>query len=218
MWLGYKHIDYVWNNRIDNHLYRLYIPKKDLLLDFEYYPVNNIEYNYIRVNYDTDIIQLLERIFPSTVIDTNELDVWKLNQKATNNFLRKNKASPVYDSAVLRLALVKDNTIYQCIVMKDNRVIRNVTRQNCSVPYGTYILLRYLNEMFGMTEILLTESLENSYTNTLYQILNLPVVMKTKKRKIWWNPDGCKWKIKKGLTSQFVPFYYCETVIYRYPE
>lgn len=218
MWLGYKHIDYVWNNRINNHLYRLYIPKKDLLLDFEYYPMNNVEYNYIRVNFDTDVIQLLEHLFPTTVIDTNELDVWKLHQKATNHFLRENRASPVYDSNVLRLALVKNNVIYQCIVVKGNRIIRNVTKRDCSVPYGTYILLRYLNEMFGVSEVLITESTENSYMNTLYQILNLPIVVQTNKKKIWWNPDGCKWKIKKEQTSQFVPFYYCETVVYRYPE
>lgn len=216
-WLTDRSIDYIWNNRIDGHLYRLYIPAKDLLLDFELYPVNNVNYNYIRINPDTDIIELLERLFPETIMDTQELSVWKLNQRASNRFLRENEASPVYDKQVIRLALVKDLTIYQCIILKDNRIIANVTKKKCSVPFGTYILLRHLNEMFGFSGILIKEDLDDSYANTIYQILNLPVVSKTSKKRIWWSKDKTSWHIKRELASQFVPFYYCESVVYKYP-
>ena len=216
MWLTGRQIEYVWNYWIGDHLYRLYIPSKELLLDFEYYPINNVDYNYIRVNFDTDIIQLLERLFPNIVMDTKELDVWKLTQLATNRFLRENKATPIYDKSVLRLALVKDKTIYQCIVIKNNKVIANVTKLNHSVPYGTYILFRYLNEMFCIPEILIRENMDNSYTNTLYQVLNMQIISQTSKKKIWWNPKGTKWKIKKEQTDQFIPFYYCESRIYKY--
>lgn len=217
MWLSDRHIDYVWNYWVGDHLYRLYIPTKDLLLDFEYYPINNIEYNYIRINYDTDIVQLLERLFPNIVMDTKEMDVWKLTQIAANRFLRENKASPIYDKDVLRLGLVQDKTIYQCIIIKSNKIVTNVTKRNCAVPYGTYILLRYLNETFCIPEILIKESTDNSYTNTLYQLLNLSIVSQTHKKKIWWSPSGTQWKLKKGQTNQFIPFYLCEDRVYRYP-
>lgn len=216
IWLIEHNIDYIWNYWVGNHLYRIYIPTKDLLLDFEYYPVNNIEYNYIRVNYDTDIYDLLNKIFPQTIIDTSELSAWKLTQRAANRFFRENKASPIYDKQVLRIALVKDLTIYQCIVIKDNKVIANVARQGCAIPYGTYMLFRYLNEMFGIPEIRIRESTDNSYTNTMYQLLNLPIIQQTNKKKIWWNPDGAKWHIKKEQTEQFVPFYFCEHRVYKY--
>jgi hypothetical protein len=215
-WLASRKIDYVWNYWIGNHLYRLYIPTKELLLDFEYYPVNNIEYNYIRINFDTDVIQVLEKLFPNIILDTEELDVWKLTQLATNKFLREQGVSPIYDKNVLRIALVQDKTIYQCIIIKSNKIVANVTRRNCAVPYGTYILLRYLNEIFGISEILIKESCNNSYTNALYQILNLPIVSQTCKKKIWWSANGTQWKIKKEQTDQFIPFYYCEDRVYRY--
>lgn len=215
-WLADRNINYIWNNQINGHLYRLYIPTKDLLLDFEPYPVNNINYNWIRINHDTGIISVLERVFPETVLDTNELDVWKLNRRAANKFLRENNTSPVYNENVLRLALVKDMTIYQCIIIKDNKIVANVTKRNYSVPYGTYILVRYLNEQFGIPEIFIKETLDNSYTNMIYQVLNLPVVYKTPKKRIWWNKDRSEWHIKRELTSQFVPLYFCETVIYKY--
>ena len=34
-WLSKKNIEYTWNERIEGHLYRIYIPEKDLLMDFE---------------------------------------------------------------------------------------------------------------------------------------------------------------------------------------
>ena len=216
IWLIEHKIDYIWNYWIGIHPYRLYIPAKDLLLDFEYYPVPNNDYNYIRINFDTDIIKVLERLFPETIINTNELTVWKLNQRATNHFLRENDVSPIYDKNVLRIGFVKDQTIYQCMIIKNNKVVANVTKRNCSVPYGTYMLLRYLNEMFGITEIQIKECLDNSYSNTLYQILNLPVISQTNKKKIWWNPDGAKWHIKTEDTDKYVPFYYCEYRVYKY--
>ena len=216
VWLNAHEIEYVWNYWAADHLYRLYIPHKDLLLDFEYYPVNNIEYNYIRVNFDTNIIQLMEQIFPSVLMDTKDLDVWKLTQRACNHFLRENGVSPIYDKNVIRLAWVQDKTIYQCIVVKDNKIIANVRKQNCSVTLGTYMMLRYLNEMFGFSNILIKENLENSYPHIWYRLCNIPAINKTHKKKIWWSPSGTKWKIKKEQYNQYVPFYFCEDIIYMY--
>lgn len=215
-WLSDRGIDYVWNYWIDNHLYRLYIPCKDLILDFECYPQINNTYNYIRINHDTDMIGLLEKLFPATIIDTQDLTVWKLNQKATNHFLRSNGASPIYDKTVLRIALVKDNTIYQCVVLKGDMIIANVTKRNCAVPYGTYILLRYLNEIFGVAGITIKDNRDNSYNTTLYQLINLRVISKSPKLKIWWNPDGVKWRIKSTEENKYVPLYLTEHIIYRY--
>jgi hypothetical protein len=215
-WLSDHQIDYVWNYWIGNHLYRIYIPSKDLLLDFECYPVNNINYNYIRVNHNTDVIKLLERLFPKTIVDTQELTVWKLNQGATNKFLRSNGSSPVYYKNVLRLALVRDTTIYQCIIVKDHKIIVNITQQNCSVPYGTYILLRYLTEMFGEEEIIINDNLDNSYNTMLYQLLNLPVTAKTPKQKIWWSSGETKWRIKPMDKNKYVPLYLTEHITYCY--
>ena len=121
MWLIEHRINYIWNYWAGNHLYRIYITNKDILLDFEYYPVNNSEYSYIRVNYDTDIIQLLEKIFPETVFDTNDLTLNTIDQREANHFLRENKYSPIYDKDVLRLAWAKGTDIYQCIIIKNNR-------------------------------------------------------------------------------------------------
>lgn len=216
-WLTDHEIEYIWNNWIDNHLYRLYIPKKDLLLDFECYPVNNVNYNYIRVNFDTDVIQLCERIFPKTVVNTDSLTVWKLTQKASNKFLKENNAAPVYYKDVLRVGWVKDTEIYQCIILNKNKIIANVTKKNCNVMYGTYMLLRYLNEMFGIDEILIKSDFDDSYENLLYQILNLPVLHKTNKKKIWWNPEKTKWHIAESERDQYIPFYFSERVIYKYP-
>lgn len=216
MWLIEHNIDYVWNYWIGNHLYRIYIPSKDLLLDFEYYPVNNNEYNYIRINYDDDIIQILNKVFPETVIETQDLQVNEITQRSANHFLREQGASPVYDKSVLRLAFMQDQTIYQCIILKDNKIITNVIKQGYSIPYGTYILLRYLNELFGYSEILITESLNNSYRHTIYQILDVPVVAKSIKKKIWWNPAGTKWHIKREDTDKYIPFYFCEYITYKY--
>lgn len=214
-WLSEQNIEYVWNNWINEHLYRLYIPEKDLLFDFEYFPVYNNEYNYIRVNFDTDVISLLERLFPATIFDTEDLDIWVLKQKACNHFLRENNASPVYDKTALRIAWVKDKEICQCIVVQGDWIIRNVTKQNCSIRFGTYMLLRYLNEAFGISEISFKESLGNSMPIMLYQILKIPY-MQEHKKKIWWSPECTKWKIKREQTDKFISLYYPETRIYRY--
>ena len=217
VWLNCHHIEYSWNNWIGGHLYRLYIPCKDLLLDFEYYPVNNIEYNYIRINFDTDIEQLLGHVFPDRVYNTEDLKVWKLVRLGSNKFLRGNGASPVYDNKTLRLAWVDGTEILQCMILKGNKIITNVTRNNCSVFWGTYMMLRYFNESFGVDEILIKECMDSSYTAAMYQLLHLPIVAQTKKKKIWWSPEGTKWHIKREDTDKYIPFYFCETVTYRYP-
>ena len=215
-WLTEKNIEYVWNNQINNHLYRLYIPCKDILLDFEPYPVNNINYNYIRINFNTDVIRLCEKLFPETVIDTSELHIWKLTRKAANHFLRDMGVAPVYSENVLRLAFVKDNIIYQCIILKDNKVITNVTRHNCSIPYGTYIMLRYLNESFGVSEIVIKENKDNSYVNTMYQLINTKIINVTCKKKIWWSPTKTNWHIDRNNINNYMPFYFTETITYLY--
>lgn len=215
-WLENHNIEYVWNYQIDNHLYRLYIPKKDLLLDFETYPVNNPNYNYIRVNFDTNIITICERLFPETIIDTQELVMWKLNRRASNRFLRENGAAPIYNNSVLRLALVKDTTIYQCMIIKGDKVIANVVKQNCSVPYGTYILFRYLTEMFGFSEIQIKEDSGDSYIQTLYQLLNMKTITKTPKRKIWWSSKETTWRT--DTPEEYIPFYLPEIITYQYSQ
>lgn len=219
IWLTERNIEYINNIYVDNHLYRLYIPCKDLLLDFEWFPAINPNYHYVRVDFLTNIEDVLERLFPETIIDTQHLNVWKLNQLPTNKFLRQNNHSPVYDKDVLRLALLGDNQmIYQCIVIKDNKIIANATQQNCSVPYGTLILLRYLNEMFGYDEILVKDNYDDSYKTTMYQLLNLPIVSKTCKKRIWWSANKTKWRISPEERAEYIPFYFTEDVIYKYPS
>lgn len=215
-WLAARDIEYTWNERINNHLYRLYIPDKDLLLDFEYYPVSNMNYNYIRINYDTNMITILERLFPEVVLNTEELDVWKITQKAANRFLKANGHLPIYNKNILRIALVKDEIIYQCIIIQGNKVLANVTRRNCMVKYGTYILLRYLTEVFSISEILIKENSDNSYTSMMYQLMNLNIQSKTSKKKIWWNSSQTKWHIDQSEISDYMPFYFTEKVIYCY--
>ena len=217
-WLNERKIGYVWNNWIDNHLYRLYIPAKDLLLDFEWYPVNNFNYNYIRINYDTDIISVLKRVFPETLLDTQDLGLIVLNQKTANRFFKDNGASPIYGKDVLRLAWYKDTTIYQCVAIRDSRVIANVSSKDAIVKFGTYMILRYLNELYGFESILLKEALDNSFVYTTYQILGLPIDSKTWKKRIWWSANETKWHIKKEQTDQFIPFYFCEDITYKYPS
>lgn len=217
VWLANHNIEYAWNYYLGDHLYRLYIPCKELLLDFEYYPINNYDYNYIRINFDMDIIQLLERIFPNTIFDTNNMEVWKLNQLPVNKFLRNNGAAPVYDKNVIRLGYVRRNTIYQCIILKDNKIIRNVTKRNCCVTFGTLVLLRQLNEAFGITNIQIMETVGDTYANAWYQMLGVPCIAQSHKKKIWWSPASTRWKIKKEDTNKYVPFYYCEDRIYQYP-
>ena len=218
VWLIQHRIDYVWNYWIGNHLYRIYIPSKDVLLDFEYYPVNNPDYSYIRVNFNTDVEQVLEQLFPETILDTQELTLYEIDQRTANRFLRENNTSPIYGKDVLRLAWAKDKTIYQCIIIKNNKIIRNVTKRNCSVTFGTYMVLRYLTEMFGYSEILIQENTENSFTTTMYQLIGASIISQAYKKKIWWNPSKTKWKIKKEQTDQFIPLYFCEDRIYRYKQ
>ena len=216
-WLTKRNIEYTWNEQIDGHLYRLVLPNDNLLFDFEYYPVNNMNYNYIRINYNTDIIKLLEGLFPETVLDTKELAVWKITQKACNKFLKENNAHPIYDKSILRLAFVKESTIYQCILVKGNTVVANVTKSKCGIPYGTYMLLRYLNEVFEIPEIVIKSDLDNSYITTKYQILNLKVIKSTSKRKIWINSESAKWHISENDKSKYIPFYLTESITYKYP-
>lgn len=218
MWLIEHRINYIWNYWAGNHLYRIYITNKDILLDFEYYPVNNSEYSYIRVNYDTDIIQLLEKIFPETVFDTNDLTLNTIDQREANHFLRENKYSPIYDKDVLRLAWAKGTDIYQCIIIKNNKIITNATKQNCSVSFGTFMILRYLTEMFGYSEIFIKERADNSFLHTTYQLIGAKKISQTNKKKIWWSPSGTKWHIKREDTDKYIPFYYCEYHIYRYSK
>ena len=213
-WLSDRNIEYTWNEWIDGHLYRLHIPDKDLLFDFECYPVINMNYNYIRINYDTDIIDILERSFPSITINTQDTEFYRLNQKSTNKFLKENRHSPIYYKDVLRVALVKDGIIYQCMVLRQNKIIANVTKQNCSIPYGTYMLLRYLTEALEIPELIIKESCDNSYTISMYQLLNLPVIKKSPKRKIWWSLEGTCWHPED--VSKYVPFYFTEQITYKY--
>lgn len=215
-WLSDKDIEYTWNEWIDNHLYRLYIPAKNLLLDFEFYPVNNMNYNYIRINYDTNIIDLLGKLFPSKIINTQETQLYILTQKATNKFLRENNKSPIYDSNVFRTGLVRYGELYQCIILKNNRIITNVTKNNCAVVQGTYMILRYLTEQLEIPEVIIKTNLDNSYQISLYELLNLPILSSTCKKKIWWNKDRPKWHISAEEKDNYIPFYFTESITYSY--
>lgn len=216
MWLIEHNIDYIWNNWINNHLYRLYIPEKDLLLDFEYYPVNQPEYSYIRINYNTDIIHILEQLFTTKVIDTQELVLGMLDQRETNKFLKENGFSPVYGKDVLRLAWVREGVIYQCIIIKNNKIIRDVTKRGSTIKFGTYMILRYLTEVFNYPEILIKDNTSNSFSDTMYRLIGASIAYQGIKKRIWWSPDGCKWAIKKEQADQFIPFYFCEDRVYKY--
>ena len=212
-WLYARGINYILDFYLDGHLYRMYIPKKDVLLDFECYPVISNMHNYIRVNYNTDIVLLLEQLFPEVILDTDDLNIWVINQISANHFLRENGVSPVYNKHVLRLAWVRDNEIYQCIVLQNNKLIRNVTKLNCTIGWGTYMLIRYANECYGIEDIKIPETLDNSFANMLYQILGLPYEHSSK-RKILWSPDKVVWRSDDH--SKFVPFYLSEKITYTY--
>ena len=71
-------------------------------------------------------------------------------------------------------------------------------------------------EVFGVEDILIKDNYDNSYRTTLYQLLNLPVVSKTCKRRIWWSPDGTKWHIDQKDRDNYMPYYFTESVIYSY--
>lgn len=216
LWLIQHKIDYIWNYWVGNHLYRLYIESIDLLLDFEYYPVSNYDYNYIRVNFDTDILQLLEMIFPTTVIDTAEANFCIADQRECNRFLKENNSPPVYDKQALRVVWVKDNIIYQCIVVKDGVIIRDVKKLGCTIVCGTFMALRYLTEVLHLPEITIKANIGNSYSIRTYQHLKLSGRPQSCKRKIWWSPSDTKWKIKKEDTDRYIPFYYCEDIEYKF--
>lgn len=218
LWLIEHKIYYVWNYWLGDHLYRIYIPSKDLLLDFEYYPSPHKDYNYIRINFDDDIQCILQSVFPETIVDTQNAELKELSQKEANHFLREQGVAPCYDKKALRLGWVKDSTIYQCVVIKDSRIITNVVKHNCAVPYGSYMILRYLNEVYKYRTIVFKESLNNSIRHITYQILDVPYVAHELKKKIWWSPTGAKWHIKREDTDKYIPFYYCGYRIYRYPK
>jgi len=218
-WLSSRNIDYSWNERIDGHLYRLYIPDKDLLLDFEYYPVINMNYNYIRINYYDNIILILEKLYPQVIFETNELELhYKVSQKEINRFLKENGHSPIYDNSLLRMAWVDKETICQCYVLKGNQIISNVTRRGYKINHGTFMLLRYLNEMFEIPEIVIKDSLDNSFNTDAYPVWGLKIINKTSKKKIWWNGEHNKWHISQSEIDNYVPFYFTEKVVYSYKK
>ena len=214
-WLNARGLEYTWNERIDGHLYRLCIPDRDLLFDFECYPVINMNYNYVRINYNTDIIDILEKIFPKFIIDTDELNLhYNVSQKEINKFLRENGHNPVYDKNVLRLAWIKDSKIYQCFVLSGDEIKINITRKSYQVRCGTFMLLRYLNEMLCLPRVIIKDSLDNSYVSDSYQIYGLTVVDKKHKKKIWWSPQEAKWHV--DYPSEYVPLYFTEKITYAY--
>lgn len=218
-WLAERDIEYVWNNWIDRHLYRLYIPSKELIFDFEYYPVFTDMYNYIRINYDTDIIDVLESLYPECIYETKQLQVWIITQKAANKFLKENNYSPIYYKNVLRLAWVdvnrEDPKIIQLAIIKNDKIIVNLTRHHCKVNYGTFMLLRYLTEQFGYKKVYIKERLDNSYNHNSYQ-LYCKRIKETSKQKVWWNSSQTKWHIAENESSNYTPFYLSEYIEYCY--
>lgn len=220
-WLAERDIEYVWNNWIDRHLYRLYIPSKELIFDFEYYPVFTDMYNYIRINYDTDIIEVLESLYPETIYETKQLQVWIITQKAANKFLKENNHSAVYYKNVLRLAWVdvngEDPNIIQLAIIKNDKIIVNITKRYYKVNYGTFMLLRYLTEQFGYNEVYIKERLDNSYNHNSYQ-LYCKRIKETNKQKVWWNSSQTKWHIDETESSNYMPFYLSEYLEYCYPQ
>jgi len=221
-WLAERDIEYVWNNWIDRHLYRLYIPSKELIFDFELYPVFTEMYNYIRISYDTDIIEVLESLYPEHIYETNQLQMWVVTQKATNEFLRQNNHSPIYYKNILRLAWVdvseEDPKIIQLAIIKNNQIIVNITARHCKVNYGTFMLLRYLTEQFDYKEVYIKERLDNSYNHTSYQLYCKRIVDNRSKQKVWWNSSQTKWHIAENESSNYMPFYLSEYVTYCYRE
>jgi len=214
-WLSSRDIEYTWNERIDGHLYRLWIPEKNLLFDFEFYPVINMNYNYIRINYDDDIILILERLYPQHILETSELQLhYRVSQKEVNKFLKENGHAPVYDKSVLRMAWIKDEKIYQCFILKENQIIVNVTKRGYKINHGTFMLLRYLKEVFELPEIIIKDNLDNSFNTDAYPIWGLKVINKYSKKKIWWNGEHNKWHISQSDVDKYVPFYFTENITY----
>lgn len=204
------------NEFINGHLYRIYVPNRDLLFDFEYYPVVNFNYNYIRVNYNEDILLLFQKIFPEILFDTEDMTVCEIPQKDNNRFLKENNHSPIYDKSATILAFTKDDKIYQSMVVADGKLLANVSKLNYQVSYGTIILLRYFKEVYNIPEIRIKSDLDNSFRETSYQLMNLKLIKQTSKKKIWWAPTGSYWHIKKEHTDEYVPFYFTEKRVWVY--
>lgn len=210
------------NEFINGHLYRIYIPSKDLLLDFEYYPVVNFSYNYIRINYNDDMDLVFKRLFPTVVLETEEVDVWKLTQRADNHFLRENGYSPIYDRTALRLGLVWQDKIYQSAtaVYDGNsgctNIIVNASKIDSQVNFGTVILMRYFKNFYEMNNISISSNLDNSFRETTYQLMGMKIVDRQCKKKIWWSPNKSKWHIDKSCIDEYVPFYFTEKRVWLY--
>lgn len=214
--LSDNNIAFSSNEFIDGHLYRIYVPSRDLLFDFEYYPVVNFSYNYIRVNYNEDISQLFQRLFPETLFDTEDMMVCEIPQKDNNRFLKENNHSPIYNKSAIILAFTKDDKIYQSMVVANGKLLANVSKLNYQVSYGTIILLRYFKEVYNIPEIRIKSDLDNSFRETSYQLMNLKLTNQTAKKKIWWSPTGSCWHIKKEHIDEYVPFYFTEKRIWVY--
>lgn len=210
------------NEFINSHLYRIYIIDKDVLLDFEFYPVPNFNYNYIRVRYDQDMKLLYKMLFPSVILEPETLEVWKLTQRADNKFLRDIGASPIYHKDVLRLGIVNKGCILQTMVIrydkKDgyNKLISDVTTPGVRINLGTMWLLRYFKEMFDINDIRVVSDLDNSYKEITYHLMGMKLLSHDSKKKIWWSPNGCKWHIKKEHTEEYVPYYFTEKRVWVY--
>lgn len=213
-------IQFSSNEFINGHLYRIYIPEKDLLFDFENYPVINYNYNYIRINYFDDISEIFNYLYPKNIIGIDDIEVWQLTQKANNRFLRANGYSSIYDKYALRLALVRDNEIYKSMSItydeksKHNKIISNATSKEHSVEYGTVILLNYFKNFYDITNIELKSNLDNSFRETAYQLMGMKVIDQQCKKKIWWSPIKPEWHIKKEHIDEYVPYYFTEKRIW----
>ncbi len=217
-----NNIPFSSNEFINGHLYRIYIPCKDLLLDFEYYPVVNFNYNYIRINYNDDMSLLYKQLFPSVILETEDVEVWKLTQKADNHFLRENRYSPIYDKTALRLGLVWQDKIYQSATATYDKnsgytnITVNASRVDSKVNFGTIILLRYFKEFYGIDNIRIKSNLDNSFRESTYQLMGMRLIDQQCKKKIWWSPIKCDWHIKKEHTDEYVPFYFTEKRVWVY--
>lgn len=215
-------IQFSSNEFINGHLYRIYIHDKDLLLDFEYYPVVNFSYNYIRVNYNDDMELLYKRLFPAIILETEDVDVWKLTQKADNHFLRENGYSPIYDKTALRLGLVWQDNIYQSATAAYDQhtgytnIVVNANRIDSQVNFGTVILLSYFKNFYEMDNIAVKSNLDNSFRETTYQLMGMKLIDQQCKKKIWWSPAKSEWHVKKEHTDEYVPFYFTEKRIWIY--
>lgn len=214
--LADHNIPFSANEFIDGHLYRLSIPNKDLLFDFEYYPVINYNYNYIRVNYNDDIEVLFKKLYPANILSYDNIEVWQIPQITSNRFLKETGVSPIYDKSAIRLAIMHNGEIYQSAVVKrdkeckEGKLVSNVTRLDYQVEYGTILLLRYFKERYDISSIEIHSNIDNSFQEITYQLLGMKILSEQHKKKIWWSPKGCEWHIKKEHINEYVPFYFTE--------